>query len=218
MKNTRKNAIITSIAVIFACIGSASAVPTLRISDGINPDVVITDNGPGDSQGATAGAILWVGSIGSWNLNVDTGLTKPFYTDPPHMDLNYSASSVGAGMLTLTFSDDGYNYSGGIIDRFGGTTAGMLTDRVLVNNVVVTSQGPFGPGAFSATTPGMVTLVPTDVLSLEVKIVHTGTGPSTSSGDKELLRFPRVPDGGTTVMLLGVALSCLGLMRRKLVA
>jgi hypothetical protein len=199
-------------AAAVLCVTSAYSVPTLRISDGVNPDVVVTDGGAGDSN-PLVGAVTWIGSIGVWVLNVDTGVTKPILgsaTDP-HMDLNYVVSSTGAGTMVISFSDDGFTYSGALTDHWGGTTSGTSINRVLENGQSTgIGMGPFGPGAFSGTTSGTIDLVPTDVLTLQVAITHTGSGPS--SGDKEIT----VPEGGMTLTLLGSALVGIGFLRRKL--
>lgn len=221
MKYT-KVVLAAALAAFLGYAGTAKGVATLTmqaVSGGVTNTVVITDNGAGDSQPATLGAITWVGSVGVFTLNVNTGLTKPQLgtATAPHMDLNFITQSVVAGQLTITFSDDGYTYSGGLQDAVGGTTSGMgntVVDRVFRDGTLVTQQGPFGPTAFSATTVGTVTLAPSNTLSLVVIINH-GTAGGNTSGNKDV---NRVPDGGTTVMLLGAALSGLGLMRKKLKA
>src|SRR5690348_2337275 len=112
------------------CAVSAYAVPTLTIFDG-STTVTIMDGGSGDSC-AAAGCVVWIGTIGVWNINVDTGLTKPVTGDPTHldMDLSFAAHSTRAGNLTLSWSDDGYTVSGGAVDGIGGTTDGSVFDNI----------------------------------------------------------------------------------------
>ena len=62
-------------------------------------------------------------------------------------------------------------------------------------------QGPFGPGAFSGTVFGGLSLTPSSLLDLQVYINHSGSGLTT--GDKDLT----TPDSGSAVALLGIALA-----------
>ncbi len=201
---------ILAIAVA-TCAVSAYAVPTLTLFDGTST-VTITDGGAGDTC-PNAGCVTWIGAIGVWNLNIDTGFTKPLIGGPTNlkMDLAFAALSNAAGMLTITFSDDGYTVNGGGIDAIGGTTAfNNVVDNILINGGVVMTQGPFGPGAFSGTTTGNITLNPADLIALQVVIGHSGAGMTT--GDKSL----QVPEGGSAVALLGMALVGLEGLRRKI--
>jgi hypothetical protein len=207
---TMKNLIRTMAIVIAACATSAFAVPTLTIFDGTTT-VTIMDGGAGDSC-AQVGCVTWIGSVGVWNINVDTGLTKPVTGTSTHidMDLAFAAHSTGSGTLSVTWSDDGYMLSGGLLTEIGGTTGGTVVHNTLVNGSPILSDGPFGPGAFSGTATGTVTLNPADVFSLQVVMNHTGS--QTTTGD---CHGEGVPEGGSAVALLGMALFGLGLLRRK---
>jgi len=208
--NTMKNVLKTILAVTAVIsAGSVYAVPTLTIFDGTST-VTIMDNMAGDSNPA-AGVVTWIGSIGLWNINVDSGFTKPAVggVTNPHMDLSFSANSTSAGLLTLFFSDSGFNASGTGVDRIGGTQDnGYVTDCIQVNGKNVMVLGPLYGSPFSATTSGNITLTPTDLLALGVYIRHTGAGLTT--GDKDFT----VPDGGSAVALLGVALAGIEGVRR----
>lgn len=67
---------------------SAFAVPQLQLSDGTTT-ITVTDQGIGDIDGNT-GVIVFHGSIGAFNINVTTGITKPVLGSPtqPVLDLN----------------------------------------------------------------------------------------------------------------------------------
>jgi len=222
MKNLFK-AILAVAAVI--CAGSVYAVGTLTIFDGTTT-ITVTDGSALDSNPAP-GAVTWIGTIGVWNINVDTGLTKPAVGSAvlPVMDLSFlghsaksrkarrGPSSTGAGTLTLTWSDSGFTATGLGTGEIGGTAGGTVTDQILKNGVVVLSQGPLGPGAFSGTTSGFIALKPSDVLSLQVIIHHSA--PATTTGNQA---FTVVPDGGSAVALLGIALVGVEALRRKLKA
>jgi hypothetical protein len=195
---------------VASCAVSAYAVPTLTIFDG-STTITITDGGSGDSC-PDLGCVTWIGTIGVWNINVDTGLTKPATGDPNNleMDLSFVAHSTATGNLSVTWSDDGFMLSRGVTDGIGGTTDGSVSDNVLINGNPIFSLGPFGPGAFSGSTTGNITLNPADVVAMQVLITQTGSG--TSTGDKNL----KVPEGGSAVALLGLALVGLEGLRRKI--
>jgi len=199
MKNILKT-ILTVAALISA--GSVYAVPTLTIFDGTTT-ITVLDNGAGDSN-PLPGVVTWIGSIGLWNINVDSGFTKPAIggVTNPHMDLAFSANSIAAGNLTLFFSDSGFNASATGVDTIGGTQDnGWVTDCIQKNGQNVLVIGPLKGSPFSGTAMGNITLVPTDLLALGVYIHHTSLGLTT--GDKDY----NVPDGGSAVALLGVALA-----------
>jgi hypothetical protein len=206
-----KKLIRTTALLIAACATSAFAVPTLTISDNLGNTVSIMDGGAGDAC-PQLGCVTWIGSIGVWDINVDTGLTKPITGNPNHldMDLAFAAHSTRGGMLTINFSDDGFMVSGVGVDGVGGTTAGTVVDNIRVNGGIVMSQGPFGPGAFSGTVSGPMSLNPADLIGIEVVINHNGAGSST--GDKHMT----VPEGGSAVALLGMAIVGLEGLRRKI--
>src|SRR6266446_10982143 len=206
MKNILKT-ILTVAALISA--GSVYAVPTLTIFDGTTT-ITVLDNGAGDSN-PLPGVVTWIGSIGLWNINVDSGFTKPAVggVTNPHMDLAFSANSIAAGNLTLSFSDNGFNASGTAVDTLGGTQDnGTVTDCVQKNGSNLLVIGPLKGSPFSGTAMGNITLTPTDVLALVVYIHHTNAGMTT--GDKNVV----VPDGGSAVALLGVALAGIEGVRR----
>lgn len=195
------------------CVTSVYGVATMTIDDGPGgaATVVITD-GDGD------GVINFNGAVGIWNIVVNTGLSKPALgsATAPHMDLTYTAVSSAAGTLKITLTDDGFTYSGGLVDSWGGTTSSVggpnsSQNNVLVNGQSVTGAGPFGNGSFSSTTLATVSLRPADTLSLVVALTHANAG--NSSGDKDV---HTVPDGGMTLMLLGSGFTALGIFGRSI--
>lgn len=205
--------ILKTILVVAAMIsaGSAYAVPTLTLFDGTTT-ITILDNGSGDTN-PLLGVVSWSGAIGVWDINIDSGFTKPAIGSAthPHMDLNFSAHSTAAGMLTLSFSDSGFTASGTGRDAIGGTQDnGSVTDYIRVNGGNVLTLGPLTGSPFSGTATGGMTLTSADLLTLVVGIDHTAAGLTT--GDKDLT----VPDGGSAVALLGIALVGVEALRRKL--
>ena len=202
-------------ALALGAVSSAQAVATMTLFESVsNSTVFITDNGVGDSSALT-GVVLFAGSIGAFNVTVDTGMSKPVLgsATAPHMDLSFIANSTGPANLTITFSDDGFTYTGSLTDAFGGTAGNnsTVTNSVLKNGVQLIGQGPFTTGGFAATSSSFVSLLPQDILSLRVNIVTTGVG-GVSSGDKDVFS---APDNGLTVSLLGSAMIGLIALRRK---
>ncbi len=205
-------------AIALGLSGAAHAVPTMKISDGITT-LTIAD-GSGSDSNPGAGLVTWIGTIGVWNINVNTGVTKPAFGDAenPYMDLNFvNGSSSSGGTLTIWFSETDFTKNGTAFAAIGGTTAGMVSyetyydsaNALFGNSGALTNQG-FGPGAFSGTATGGPVMDP-NVYSLTQKITITHGQQGVSSGDAELT----VPDSGSTIALLGAALATLGLISRR---
>jgi hypothetical protein len=202
-------------AGIAGLVTSATAVPTLYLSDGVN-SVTVVDGGIGDSS-PLAGVVTFNGSIGlNWTLNVTTGVSKPMLgsATQPWMDLNsVNATSKGAGSLTIMLSDNGFGpASGKLTSKIGGTTQGKVTMKtykdagngIFALSTPLTSQGAFGTGlsttAFASTASmsfsGALPFSLTEVATI------THTRKAISSFNEEL----RVPDAGWTLALLGSSL------------
>jgi hypothetical protein len=214
MKNILK-AILVAAAVISA--GSLYAVPTLTIFDGTTT-ITVLDNGSGDRD-ARLGVVSWSGTIGVWNLSLG-GLTQPFQGNATQVDMDLrllnatSNSTPGSHTLTLTWSDNGYTVAGLARHFVSGSTAGTEVDSVRENSTNMITQGPFGPGGISGTVYAPITLTPSDGISLVVVLTHNGAG--TTSGYKELTLPCNVPDGGSAVGLLSIAVVGLEALRRRL--
>jgi hypothetical protein len=188
---------------------AAQAIPTLYLTDGSN-SVTIEDQAIGDSN-PIAGAVTYIGSLGVWDLNVGTGVTKPFSgsSTNPHMDLNSVDSSTGAGELQIWFYENGFDFTGNLVNAVGGTTAGSVEFVSAVNlSPIIADLGPFGPGAFSGTISGTATLSSTDYLLLFADIQHDGAG--LTSFNYEV----KVPEPGMLV-LLGSGLVGIAFFGRK---
>src|ERR1700722_14202318 len=55
-------------AVALAASRSAYAIPTLTLSDGVDPAVVVSD---------ASGVVTYSGALGNFNVNITTGITNP---------------------------------------------------------------------------------------------------------------------------------------------
>jgi hypothetical protein len=102
---------------------SARASAIFTISDGVDPLISVSDNGPGD-QSPMTGTILVQTNVGVWNLVINIAVTKPVFgsaTDPV-MDINLQAESTAAGSLTMSFSDNNFGPATGTLNA---STTGM---------------------------------------------------------------------------------------------
>ena len=198
---------------------SARALPTLFVSDGTT-SYTIGDNGSLDSDGGP-GSVVFSGSVGpSWFLVITVGQTKPVLGSAakPILDLfTIEATSSAGGSLWVKFSENGFVSTAPTVSAaIGGTTDGTVTYKtyedpanvVLAQTVLLTSQGPFGPGSFSGEASAAAGFVAPYSLTQWTMITHTADG--FTSFDANL----QVPDGGLTVGLLGVALLGLEALRR----
>jgi hypothetical protein len=212
----------TKLSLLAAVVGagaiSASATPTLILNDGVNPAVVVTDNGVGDLN-PLPGAVTWSGSLGNWLLNVTTGVTKPAVgsASSPEMDLaSVNASSLGGGNLQITFAENGFIPSGVASAAIGGTLThgGSLTFGTEVNAGLLTlqtfSNGGSSDVPFAGSQSAAFGAAPGYSLEQIVTIHHRGAG--ITSFDAHL----SVPDGGLSAGLLGFALVAVEGLRRKL--
>jgi hypothetical protein len=202
-----------------------NAAPTLTISNGANPLITVVDNGAGDLSSLT-GVVAVVTNVGVWNLVINVGETKPALGSitNPVMDLAIQASSTAAGTLTLTFSDNGFaltngvlsaSLSGHVVSGAGETVGYFVYDdpgNVVGNTITqVTGIGP-GPLPISTTTiPETFALAAPYSLTQVVDI--STDGPSSNSIDASFQLLIPEP---STIALVGLGLvGALAIRRRK---
>ncbi len=222
MKTFIRSALL--IAAIAALAGFARAVPTLQISDGVNT-ITVADGSALDVNSAT-GAVTFVGSLGSWNLNFDTGFTYPAYGTAanPLMDLSFGAVTQTGGTIWIKFSEVGFTGQGTASFAVGGTTDGQVSIGAFggnsntlfdINNtannklVRLPPVGTLTGNPFSASGSGPAVGEGPYSLTEYMVIVQNGAGATT--GDAKL----RVPDGGTTALLLGFGLVGMSFLAAK---
>jgi VPDSG-CTERM motif len=202
-----------------------AALAGLSVVARANPELYITD-----SAGDTAivdttvlpnGTVTYSGSIGLWNITVDTGVSaSPIGNIDLLGDESYSGS--GAASISIAFSDTGFSLPGTAVASIGGTfdtgTTGLTFNTYYGTSLLdetnpLTSQSFSGTGSFSGNqVGGNVTNAPYSLTEV-VTITNSGANPSqtVTSFDAGL----NVPDGGTTALLLGVGLLGLALAARK---
>jgi hypothetical protein len=219
--------ILATLAVV-ALAGSALAIQTQTVQ--------VSDNGGGISitpVTSTSGVVTYSGSDSYWSLVISTATSYPPQSGggtlgAPVMDLSITATSTSADSsanpLTITFTSTGFGPTTGMFEDtmsghtvFGtGATVTFSTDYSTANatpaTTALTSVGTMpGPSYLGSWSSSVVSLAAPYSLS---EVVTIAGAPSDSySLDGNLYT---VPDGGVTAILLGAALSALGLIRRKL--
>ncbi len=191
--------VLCAVCVVRVHAVQATSILELSSNNGLSW-TTITDGGPGDVNSA-AGAITFVGSIGNWNINVTSGLTKPAIGTAtlPAMDLSSQDVSTGKGTLLIKFIDDGFGpSSGSLISSVGGATlgtVGTVSFKTLLNGSPINSFGPFSGPAFSASTAVGASIASNSTLEMDASITHARSG--TTSFDYA----NNVPEPGMLLML-----------------
>jgi len=219
---------LSRIAAIAAGLGvtltlnSAQAAFVLTLDDlstgGI--DVTVTDDGAGDSYPGL-GTMTFLGPVGSFNVNVTTGVSKPQLTGGV-MDLNSINISGGAGgTLVIGLTDTGFTGSfPAYTANYGGTTTGTVDfdfwhdpNDAQFGGGTILPAAPIsvGPGAFSGSSTNPIAPGTPYSLSIFATINH-GEGSQNTSFDAELRPVPIPP----AVWLFGSGLLGLaGVARRR---
>lgn len=198
-----KKLFVVLMAVIMISMGiisSADAVPVLTLDDGVT-SISITDNMAGDMNSAE-GAITFAGSIGSFIVNVSSGVSYPVAGSStlPVLDLiNQAVSSSSSGSLRVTFTQDGFgpvaasslmsSVTGGFISG-----SGTIDIETLINGAVVSTMGPFSGTTFTDTVSASISAATPFSIGLVANIHHNGA--ATSSLDTGVA----VPEPGTLAM------------------
>lgn len=224
MKLLYKNRKLTAAVLSLVIAGSTSAfaVPTLMLS---------SDGGSSwtTTIGSADGALSYVGFVGSWSVSVN-GST---ILSPAEMDLlDVTARTRSAGSLTLRFfetdltvdSVSGFfkNQAAGIVANYGSLSLNTYIDpanngflTIPGTSVLLTGQTLFG--AFDETVNSSYAPLPSQPFSLmvEATIRLRGAGGTTTFSQSLVDPLPQVPDGGSTMALLGAVLVGFGWFSRS---
>jgi hypothetical protein len=190
---------IAIVGLVVGVMHSAEASFQLKLTTGGGSSITITDDVFGDSAWGVAGVIAYSGVLGNFNVNVTTGVSKPFLSaSTPTLTINsLNATSSTADSLTIILTDTGFAgspttfetlISGTLISPLAPSrlTARSFLDDADVEFATTTSLGNVGPlsgpnainvvngsalGSASPTGPFSMTLSTT--------IEHNGAGSTT---------------------------------------
>lgn len=208
------------LVVLMGMATSAQAVQSLRLSSG-GVTQTITDN-DGD------GILLFYGQIGSFFLNVTTGLSKPTIgsSTSPHLDLvSVDVSGSQGGTLTIEQTDTDFSSASPWLasTQIGGVTIGSLTHEAYFDSTnTAFGRSPGGQigstlgtfhGAFAGSSSEVIAAAEHYSLTQVITIVHSGFGNSSFNAE-----LTTVPEASATLLL---GLSLLGVvggygLRRKM--
>jgi hypothetical protein len=220
--------LFTLVICLFAV--QANAAMYLSLDDGLGNTVTIGDGSSLDIN-TNVGAITYSGTLGAWNLNVTTGISKPFTgsVTNPMMDLNsVNASSSAGGQLTIKLTDTDFMpdptwTSTKLISAIGGTTIGTVSlDQILDEGnaefpllgaaelSVSLAPVPDPAGAFSASGIDLGSLVSGPFSLTEIAVItHTRQGLTSFDASSTVVPVP-------AAVILGIlGLSVAGIKLRK---
>jgi hypothetical protein len=192
--------------LMLAATVAAGGTIQMRLTNGAT--VVTVSDGSAQDINPLPGVITYLGSVGSFGINVSTGIDGTNLPQPQLMDLN--SVNVGTGTLVIEFAQTGLNYgtdpiflSAGI----GGTTTGTVSyelyadaTNTLYGTGALIFSGASNGSAFSASSASLFD--PSGPFSLYEKVIFSHSSWGVSSFDFAA----SVPEPGT-LGLLGIALA-----------
>ncbi len=222
-------------------IGPAGFIMTLDDTSTTGIDVIIVDDaaiGTSTTKGASthedgapasAGFVTFNGTVGSFSINVTTGISKPNLNPPQlHLDsVNVTGSS--AGTIEIMLTDLGYTTPEPGVSRlrsqFSTTTDGTVhywqyadpdnTEFSTSSNAVFVAGGPFEHGSFAETKLKQLTLTGPYSLTEVVRISHAQGGLVTSLDlESQVLAGP-IPEPATIALFAAGGACMMPLSRRR---
>ena len=215
-----KKVVVLAVLVAAMAVPSAFATAELTLQSGAST-VDILDGGSGDSCPA-AGCVTYIGSVGSWSLNITSGIegTTPFF------DLvSFDTTTAQVDPIVMYFSDDGLTLPSGFDLNVGGTVSSTSKSAPTVE-FGAWSGGPgkfdfsnpigsiltFHATPFSGSTSG-ATLAGESSVTIGAYIDLGERSSGSASFDAAL---DSVPEPASVSMLGGVLLILGGALRRRI--
>jgi len=199
-----KNGKLTAIALVVASVGYTVSVQAVPISGSIYFTGGATLNGSGTDGLADATAFTGFSNLG---VLTATGSYSPILVNGVS-SVSFQTFSFAGGVL----SPSPLQYLWSVTDDSGNTYTFEATDAMIVSQYINSD----GTSFLNITGGGYAFVNGGDQTAGAWSITDTGSSPTQATFT--FGSATAVPDGGTTVMLLGVALSGFVLFRKKLIA
>jgi hypothetical protein len=206
---------IFAVLVVFSSAADAGPLFRLRLEDVVTGQgVVLTDNGLGDGSG-TNGVITFNGSLGTFVVNVTTGISQPVIggtNNYAELDLNsINVFYNGSGSLRITLEDAGYtNGPDGplsVASLVGGTLTAppgsSVTFQSWVNSANLVpdfgsiSSTPTVLSPIGSVPAGSVAVFPTGFVAGPGAYSISGSAPFNKSGEYSLFSQATINFTGT---------------------
>ena len=212
--------LITSVALAGALIAGTTAVkanPELELISGTSSTLVIASS--------PLGVLTYDGPIGQWKINVTSGENDLGGVLDPVIDVSSLDTAKGyrgaLSGLTIEYTSGGNTANGSVTGAIGGTTTTSVLDQQYLGYTpfgttrLLTSIGPLTGGVggvFSGSATGSTGVTTAPYWLTEVVTISGATrGNQQTSFDAN----SAVPDGGTTMFMLGSVLAGLSGLRSK---
>jgi hypothetical protein len=220
--NKQVIAILVATGILTAVAPETKGIPSLRLTQGAH--VVTISDGVISDLNPTPGTVTFLGAVGSFGINVTSGLTFGRDSLLPFLDLNsLNASSSTGGTLKLELSEIGYNpMVHSLLSSIGGTLAAGATltyktyidaGNILFGHGTLLSSQTFSGSSFNGEIGTRLAQLDTPFsITLEVILSHPRSAKRTSGFDATV---EALPEGGATATLFGTGLLFLAVLARR---
>jgi hypothetical protein len=211
------------VGALMACSAVVNANPMLELISGSSSTLV--------TAGSAVGSISYSGTIGQWSVDFASGENVLGGPSLPQIDLSSQETAAKGTFtppllsLTIEYTSGGNFGSGPVLGTIGGTTTTSVSDWQYLGSTAFSTQqlltalGPFTSKngknyAFSGTAFGNTGAIEGSYWLTE-EVVISGSRTSAGQGTSFDANSQVVPDGATTMTLLGSAIAGLGMLRSR---